>query len=62
MYELIFSKEAARFIESLDKGYKRKIKEILEALRGNPFSYPYKKIRGGTESLQNQSWKVQDTL
>jgi mRNA interferase RelE/StbE len=46
MYELIFSKEVARFIESLDKGYKRKIKEILEALRGNPFSYPYKKIRG----------------
>jgi len=46
MYDLIFSKEAAKFIDSLDKGYKRKMREIMDALRENPFSYPYKKTRG----------------
>jgi len=33
MYELTFSKEAAKFIDSLDKGYKRKMREIMDALR-----------------------------
>ena len=46
MYEVIFTKKAGKFITSLQKGYKEKLKEVIVHLRENPFSYPYKKIRG----------------
>jgi len=46
MYEIVFTKQAAKFIQSLDKGYRNKFREIVESLRINPFSWPYKKIRG----------------
>lgn len=45
MYEIIFSKRAAKFISELPKGYRNKIKEILKVLQQNPYSYPYKKIK-----------------
>lgn len=45
MYEVILSRSAAKFIESLDKAYRIKIKKIIEVMRENPFAYPYKKIR-----------------
>lgn len=48
MYEVIFTKKAGKFISSLQKGYKKKLKEIITRLKENPFSYPYKKIRGET--------------
>ena len=48
MYKIIISKKASEFILQLDKGYKNKIKTILYSLKNNPFSYPYKKIRGET--------------
>lgn len=48
MYEVIFTKKAAKFTKSLQKGYKEKLKVVIGHLRENPFSYPYKKIRGET--------------
>lgn len=46
LYEVVFTKQAANFIKTFDKGYRDKISAILEQLKSNPFSYPYKKIRG----------------
>jgi len=48
MYEILLTKQAAKYLRSLDEGYRNKIKEILEILQINPFSWPYKKIRGET--------------
>lgn len=48
MYEVVFTKKAGKFVISLQKGYKEKLKDVIERLREKPFSYPYKKIRGGT--------------
>jgi mRNA interferase RelE/StbE len=48
MYEILFSRKASRFVKTLEKGYKEKIRDILGNLRENPFSYPHKKIRGET--------------
>ena len=48
MYEIIFSRKAAKFISTLPKNYKNKIKEMLTILKENPYAYPYKKIRGET--------------
>jgi len=48
MYEIIFSRKAAKFISTLPQNYKDKIKETLIILRENPYGYPYKKIRGET--------------
>ena len=49
MYEIIFSKKSAKFINRLGAGYKNKIKKIFEVMKNNPFSYPYKKIKGETD-------------
>jgi mRNA interferase RelE/StbE len=46
--KVLFTKKAGKFITSLQKGYIKKLKEIIKHLRINPFSYPYKKIRGET--------------
>ena len=46
MYEIIFTEKASNFAEKLPKANKRKLKEILEKLKENPFSYPYRKIKG----------------
>jgi len=48
MYEIIFTRQAVKFVQSLDKGYRNKIREIIEKFKVNPFSWPYKKIRGET--------------
>ncbi len=48
IYDIIISKQAAKFIKSLQPGYRNKIKIIFNSLRENPYSYPYKKIRGET--------------
>ena len=48
MYEIIFTKQAAKFVQSLDEGYRNKIREIVDGLQINPFSWPYKKIKGET--------------
>ena len=55
IYEVIFTASAVEFIETLQKGYKEKLKEIMEHLGNNPFSYPYKKLEE-SEYLQNKTW------
>ena len=52
MYELIYSKQSRKFIRSLQKGYRDKLKDIMVQLRENPFSYPYKKIRGDVNTYR----------
>lgn len=47
-YEIIFTYKSAKFIESLPRGHKQKLKDIIEGMGLNPFSYPYRKIRGKT--------------
>jgi len=47
-FNLIFTKQVATFIARLDRGYREKLREIFAQLQENPFSYPYKKIRGYT--------------
>ena len=46
MYEILFSKQAGIFVQSLLPGYRQKLKDIVTQLQRNPFSYPYKKLRG----------------
>jgi len=48
MYEIRFHRKAAEFISSLPKGQKEKVKKTLETMKDNPFSHPYRKIRGET--------------
>ncbi|HII67023.1 MAG TPA: type II toxin-antitoxin system RelE/ParE family toxin [Thermococcaceae archaeon] len=46
MFEVIFTKKAAKRVQNLENSHKNKLKEIIITLRENPFSYPYKKIKG----------------
>ena len=46
MYEIRFHRKAAEFIRSLSKSQRNKVKTVLQAMKSNPFSYPYRKIRG----------------
>jgi len=48
VYEITFHKKAAANIHSLPKAQKDRVKHVLEQLQINPFSYPYRKIRGET--------------
>jgi len=48
MYEMLFSRTALHFVRTLQESYKEKIKDALRNLKENPFSYPYKKIKGKT--------------
>ena len=40
------TKKAAKQVGALQPAHKRKLKEIILRLSENPFSYPYRKIRG----------------
>lgn len=46
MYEVVFTRKAAKQVKNLEPAHRRKLKEIVLALSQNPFSYPYRKIRG----------------
>jgi len=48
MYEMVFTRKSSDFIISLQKGYKEKLKYVLGKLKEDPFSHPYRKIRGET--------------
>ena len=48
VYEIIFTHRSAKFIEALPQSHRQKLREITESLGSNPFSYPYRKIRGET--------------
>ncbi len=45
-YEIIFSRQAEKFINHLGDKEKERFREVFEKLSENPYSYPYKKIRG----------------
>ncbi len=45
-YDIIFSRQAEKFINHLSNKEKDKFRKIFEELSENPYSYPYKKIRG----------------
>ena len=47
-YEIIFSRRAEKFINYLSEEEKERFKKVFEKLSENPYSYPYKKIRGKT--------------
>jgi len=57
VYEVVFSRKAVKFIESIDKGYRKKIKGILGTMMENPFGYPYKKIKGETNIYRVRTGK-----
>ncbi len=46
MYEIFLSRRAKKFLDSLDESDRKRIKEKLRLLAENPFSLPYKKIKG----------------
>ncbi|ADC66631.1 plasmid stabilization system [Ferroglobus placidus DSM 10642] len=46
MYEIFLSRQAKKFLDSLDESNRERIKEKLRLLVENPFSLPYKKIKG----------------
>ena len=43
-----FSRKAADFVKRLPKSHRTKLKQVAEDLMSNPFSHPYRKIRGET--------------
>ncbi len=47
-YSVIFTRKAGEFIKNAETGYRRKLQLIIEKLSENPYSYPYKKLRGYT--------------
>jgi mRNA interferase RelE/StbE len=48
MYEILFSRKAAEFTRDLPKAHREKLKNIIGGMKNNPFSHPYRKIRGKT--------------
>ena len=46
MYDIVFTGKASNFIGELKLGYRKRLKEILLQMKKNPFSFPYRKIRG----------------
>jgi len=46
VYEIIFSNKSAKFIKALPRAHKQKLREVIESMGSNPFSYPYSKMRG----------------
>jgi mRNA interferase RelE/StbE len=46
MFEIFLSRQAKKFLESLDEESRVRIKEKLMTLKENPFSIPYRKIKG----------------
>ncbi len=46
MFEIFLSRQTRKFLDSLDKTNIERITEKLRALKENPFSVPYKKVKG----------------
>ncbi len=44
MYEVIFTKKAAKQVRALQPAHRRKLKEIILRLSENPFSYPSRRF------------------
>jgi len=45
-FDVFLSRQAKKSLDSLDEVNRERIKEKLRALRANPFSIPYRKIKG----------------
>jgi len=48
MYEIVFSRKAAKSVGELPRAHREKLITIIADLKSNPFSHPYRKIRGET--------------
>ena len=48
MYDVVFTRKAAKSVGELPKAHKEKLKNIIGGMKSNPFSHPYRKIRGET--------------
>jgi mRNA interferase RelE/StbE len=46
MFQVFLSRQAKKFLEKLDEDTRKRIKEKLRLLADNPFSLPYRKIKG----------------
>jgi mRNA interferase RelE/StbE len=45
-YDVFLSKTAVKAVESLPSAQREKLRHAFSRMRENPFSFPYKKIRG----------------
>ncbi|MEM3762073.1 MAG: type II toxin-antitoxin system RelE/ParE family toxin [Archaeoglobaceae archaeon] len=63
-YEIFLSKQANDFLQKLDVETRARIKEKLIKLSENPFSIPYKKIKGreNTYSIRVGKYRIIYTL
>lgn len=48
MYKVILTHKSSSFVKNLPKSNKKKLDIIIDHLKENPYSYPYKKIKGET--------------
>ena len=48
MYKVILTHKSSSFVKNLPKSNKKKLDIIIDRLKENPYSYPYKKIKGET--------------
>ena len=48
MYKIILTHKSSSFVKNLPKSNKKKLDIIIDRLKENPYSYPYKKIKGET--------------
>ncbi len=48
MYDVVFTEKASNFSRKLQKAHRKRLKEAIERLMENPFSYPYRKVKGET--------------
>jgi len=48
MYKVILTHKSSIFVKNLPKSNKKKLDIIIDRLKENPYSYPYKKIKGET--------------
>ncbi|HNU60946.1 MAG TPA: type II toxin-antitoxin system RelE/ParE family toxin [Methanofastidiosum sp.] len=48
MYKVILTHKSSIFVKNLPKFNKKKLDIIIDRLKENPYSYPYKKIKGET--------------
>ena len=45
MYKVILTHKSSNFVKNLPKSTKKKVGIIIDHLKENPYSYPYKKIK-----------------
>ena len=48
MYDVVFTRKAADFIVEIPKAQRENLRTVIADMKSNPFSHPYRKIRGET--------------